>query len=466
MSKKIITHSRMFNLDEIAAIALLDRFLTKDYEIIRTRDEKLLNQFKEDNSAFVIDVGFEYDDKKLNFDHHQNKMTLVWDNGVPYSSCGLIWKWLKDQKLLTEFSNNELMKIESNFIRKVDALDNGVKQFPEMNFVFQSNRNHHDDKVIDRHFDRTLSLVKNYLNTLIDNISNNLKDVNKSNAKFNTFFEMVTTAALIKNYGAMDRPKMKINDKIMEFSDNEGNHLMTFDFDKRTFKEDNKTQNVNEDFVSFSWNKIKQNKKVISQKMNDETILGLEKNLINLFKINDNVPKNLTYISMYEDSNLPAKEGYDAMNGFIHNVFAEIRNELKNNKEVVKFINQSKNMKGVVFCNRNIKSAAHKIAELCPDKTLIIMPRDKKSWKIMKLPNKQNKFFMPSEWCGKNKDSLKKLGQNQLIFCHKAGFMCMFEGSKEEAIKFSEDLVAKHKLENKNVNKVKKIQIINKKRKF
>ena len=208
MKEIVITHSRYFNLDEIAAIALLEIYhLKDDYTLTRTRDEKTLNQAKKNDNTFVIDVGFEYDYSKLNFDHHQKEMTLIWDNGIPYSSCGLVWKWLKDNNKIDNLNNNQIMKFESKFVRKVDALDNGKGVFPEMHFVTMSNRNHHDDKVIDNHFKRVLKLVKNNILILMSNIIENKKDIFDGNKSYNKFIDKLTTASLFKNMLLMKNTK-------------------------------------------------------------------------------------------------------------------------------------------------------------------------------------------------------------------------------------------------------------------
>ena len=61
----IITHSRFFNLDEVAAIALLDIFLLNGkYNLIRTRDEKILQKHQADINSYVIDVGFKFEKDK------------------------------------------------------------------------------------------------------------------------------------------------------------------------------------------------------------------------------------------------------------------------------------------------------------------------------------------------------------------------------------------------------------------
>ena len=132
---------------------------------------------------------------------------------------------------------------------------------------------------------------------------------------------------------------------------------------------------------------------------------------------------------------------------FFINTFSIVKNELKNKKEVIKFINKSKQYKNFVICSSNINEAAKIIADNS-DKIIVILPRTKNSWKIQAVPETSNKpfskrFAMPKNWCGLSEAKLKKVsGNDNLIFCHKEGFMCMFEGSKEEVISFvNNDLI-------------------------
>ncbi len=445
MKTKIVTHHRFFNLDEIAAIALLDKFmLNGEFDVIRTRDEKLLNKYKSDSNVFVLDVGSDYDASKLNFDHHQN-IKETWDNGAQYSSCGLIWKWLKDQNKIKGLTNNQMSKFESSFIRKVDAQDNGVKAFPEMKFVAMSNRNHHDNAVIDKHFMRTLGLVRNHIDILIDNIELNVKDIYKTNQKVTPFFDYLVMSSLMKNYAFVDKPKMGTKDNVLSFTiEDKDKNTNTFGFNlnRNEFFDENTTIPIKGTMTEFAWNLIKSNKQVISQKMNEETIGLIEKRIVNPVIKGDIVPIDMAYIAMYEESNKTQKNAIDAMGGFVMNTFADIRNTLKNEKEIQKFINSSKDLGGIVLCKSNVKNAPAKIAELCPNKELMIIPRDNKSWKIQSVPHKKNAFLMPNEWRGLSKQKLKKIADNdKLIFCHKAGFMCMFEGSKEEVIEFTKKIL-------------------------
>ena len=67
MEKKIGTHNGTFHCDEALACYMLKKLPEyQSAEIIRTRDEKLLN-----TCDIVVDVGGVYDHDKYRYDHHQ-----------------------------------------------------------------------------------------------------------------------------------------------------------------------------------------------------------------------------------------------------------------------------------------------------------------------------------------------------------------------------------------------------------
>ena len=164
----IYTHCDSFHADELMAIALLARFhfdvSVEDLNVIRTRDENILSVAKNSND-FVIDVGREYNSEKLNFDHHQSDPNLVWENGGPLSSCGLIFRWLKKEGKLKSISDYTISKL-ADFAYTVDQHDNG-KQIWEDNKFFRA-YNHSDDRVIEnKQFRKALRAAEDYVDNLI-----------------------------------------------------------------------------------------------------------------------------------------------------------------------------------------------------------------------------------------------------------------------------------------------------------
>ena len=118
---KLITHNGSFHSDDVFACATLSLLLEKrgeKLEIIRSRDEKII-----DSGDIVFDVGGIYDAEKNKFDHHQIGGAGKRENGIPYSSFGLIWK-----KFGEELCGKKSVadKIDKRLVQSIDAFDNGI----------------------------------------------------------------------------------------------------------------------------------------------------------------------------------------------------------------------------------------------------------------------------------------------------------------------------------------------------
>ena len=125
MDKKIIivTHSGGFHTDDVFAVATLILFLgDKKCKVIRSRDMEVIEK-----ADFVVDVGNVYDPDKNRFDHHQSEGDIgKRDNGIPYSSFGLVWKKF-GEKLCGSIS--AALVIEKYLVLPIDAVDNGVDTY-------------------------------------------------------------------------------------------------------------------------------------------------------------------------------------------------------------------------------------------------------------------------------------------------------------------------------------------------
>ena len=119
--KILVTHSGSFHTDDVFACATLCLMLEKEnisYDIVRTRDEKTIEK-----GDYVFDVGGVYDANLNRFDHHQKDGAGKRDNGIEYSSFGLVWKHFGNQ--LT--NSSEVTKIlDERLVQIVDAIDNGI----------------------------------------------------------------------------------------------------------------------------------------------------------------------------------------------------------------------------------------------------------------------------------------------------------------------------------------------------
>lgn len=179
---KIVTHDGTFHTDEVFAIALIKKFITSKVEVVRTRDENILNEAKEDKNVFVIDVGREYNFNKRNFDHHQREFNKTWNNeDILFSSCGLIWDFLKKRGYLKKVSKFMLNNIEKKLIKKIDAHDNGQCFWSLSNMIKICNREDNQEE----DFNKALNIATTYIDNTFyqENNSDKLYSIFKEDLK-------------------------------------------------------------------------------------------------------------------------------------------------------------------------------------------------------------------------------------------------------------------------------------------
>ncbi|GAA0415810.1 MYG1 family protein [Cocleimonas flava] len=118
MTNKIIaTHNGNFHADDVFSVAAL-KSIFPPFTLIRTR-----NLDKIAKADIVIDVGGEYDADAGRFDHHQRGGAGERENGIPYSSFGLIW-----QKYGVEIcggSKDIAHAVDTGLVSTIDAIDCG-----------------------------------------------------------------------------------------------------------------------------------------------------------------------------------------------------------------------------------------------------------------------------------------------------------------------------------------------------
>lgn len=120
----IATHSGTFHADDCFAYAMLRRAIG-EHLLSRTRDPDTINA-----ADFVFDVGGVYDHSRRRYDHHMKDRPLR-DDGVPYSSAGLIWRHY-GRAVLVDLVRDETMvdgvwqRVDSQLVVPIDRFDNGV----------------------------------------------------------------------------------------------------------------------------------------------------------------------------------------------------------------------------------------------------------------------------------------------------------------------------------------------------
>lgn len=124
---KIVTHSGRFHTDEVFSCAVLSLVYREAVEIVRSRDANVI-----ETADIVVDVGGEYDATRARFDHHQKGGAGTRENGVPYSSFGLVWKHYGKELV----NSPEAEKVvDERLVQPIDASDNGVDTFTIANTV-------------------------------------------------------------------------------------------------------------------------------------------------------------------------------------------------------------------------------------------------------------------------------------------------------------------------------------------
>jgi len=115
--KTIATHNGNFHADDVFSIATL-KMIYPEIKLVRTRDLSVIA-----DADIVVDVGGEYDPETERYDHHQRGGAGQRDNGIPYSSFGLIWK----QYGLTICEGNQELadSIDGGLVSNIDAIDCG-----------------------------------------------------------------------------------------------------------------------------------------------------------------------------------------------------------------------------------------------------------------------------------------------------------------------------------------------------
>ncbi|BCE00340.1 MYG1 family protein [Marinicellulosiphila megalodicopiae] len=113
----VATHNGNFHADDVFAVATL-KHVYSDFNLVRTRDLDVIAK-----ADIVLDVGGVYDQDSNRFDHHQRGGAGARENGIPYSSFGLIWKKFGLQ--ICEGNQDVFASIDANLVSTIDAIDCG-----------------------------------------------------------------------------------------------------------------------------------------------------------------------------------------------------------------------------------------------------------------------------------------------------------------------------------------------------
>ncbi|MDH5516270.1 MAG: MYG1 family protein [Gammaproteobacteria bacterium] len=115
--KTIVTHNGNFHADDVFSIAAL-KSIFPSVKLIRTRDLAIIA-----NADIVVDVGGEYDADAGRFDHHQRGGAGQRENGIPYSSFGLIWQQYGSE--ICHGNQDVARAVDAGLVSTIDAIDCG-----------------------------------------------------------------------------------------------------------------------------------------------------------------------------------------------------------------------------------------------------------------------------------------------------------------------------------------------------
>ena len=113
---KFITHSGKFHVDDVISTIFLSKIFDK---IVLIRIPSIDNKNIADKIVYDIGGG--------EFDHHQKNRNGQRDNGIYYSSIGLLWRKYGKEYLKTLMVNNvekTFKYIDEELIQYIDAADN------------------------------------------------------------------------------------------------------------------------------------------------------------------------------------------------------------------------------------------------------------------------------------------------------------------------------------------------------
>jgi len=116
-NKTIVTHNGNFHADDVFSVAAF-KCIFPSFKLIRTRDLEVIAA-----ADIVIDVGGVHDPDTDRFDHHQRGGAGERENGIPFSSFGLIWQ--KYGLEICQGNQDVANALDAGLVSNIDAIDCG-----------------------------------------------------------------------------------------------------------------------------------------------------------------------------------------------------------------------------------------------------------------------------------------------------------------------------------------------------
>ena len=160
----VVTHNGTFHADDVFSIAAL-KHVFPSFNLIRTRDSDVIAK-----ADVVVDVGGVHDAPTDRFDHHQRGGAGARENGIPYSSFGLIWKKYGVQ--ICDGDEDVAKAVDSGLVSAIDAIDcgyvEGVAEGISLSQTISAfNPSWEEDDDIDQCFDEAVSFAFRLLDRFI-----------------------------------------------------------------------------------------------------------------------------------------------------------------------------------------------------------------------------------------------------------------------------------------------------------
>ncbi len=160
----VATHNANFHADDVFSVAALKKVIPT-FTLIRTRDLKQIAA-----ADIVIDVGGLYVPEEGRFDHHQRNGAGQRDNGIPYSSFGLIWKQYGLE--ICDGDQDVTNTVDGGLVSTIDAIDcgytKGVAEGISLSHTISMfNPSWHEAPNFDERFDEAVAFASHILERFI-----------------------------------------------------------------------------------------------------------------------------------------------------------------------------------------------------------------------------------------------------------------------------------------------------------
>ncbi len=134
----LLTHSGSFHPDDIFSTALLNLYFKNKEPKTKLKYKRSVKPEDIEKADIVYDIGLIYNPKKMRFDHHQNDLTLVRENGISYAAFGLLFKHFGSEliSLISKEKNKKVIQeifdmVEKKLVFHVDGIDNGQETYKQ-----------------------------------------------------------------------------------------------------------------------------------------------------------------------------------------------------------------------------------------------------------------------------------------------------------------------------------------------